>query len=41
MGMEGDVLFDVVGGGVEDGFHADDAGVVDEDCRRAKLCVLI
>ena len=30
-GGERDVLFDFFGGGVEDGFLVDDAGVVDED----------
>lgn len=39
-GGERDVLFDFFGGGVEDGFLVDDAGVVDEDRWRAELDVL-
>lgn len=33
------LLFNFFGCGVEDGLLVDDAGVVDEDCWRAELCV--
>ena len=40
-GVYAEGLFDFVGGGGENGLCMDDTSVVDQDCWRAKLCLLV